>query len=46
GGDEGGYVVFEGKPEELIKCNESYTGKYLLHNLKRHDQSLPEKTPR
>ena len=46
GGEEGGYVVFEGKPEELIKCNESYTGKYLLHNLKRHDQSLPEKTPR
>lgn len=29
GGDEGGYVVFEGTPEELISCKESYTGKYL-----------------
>ena len=32
GGAEGGRVVFEGTPEELMKCGESYTGQYLaLH---------------
>ena len=34
GGEEGGYVVFEGKPEDLAKCKESYTGKYLASKLK------------
>jgi excinuclease ABC subunit A len=34
GGKEGGYVVFEGTPENLIKCNQSYTAKYL--NLTRY----------
>lgn len=29
GGNEGGQIVFEGTPEELVKCKESYTGKYL-----------------
>ncbi len=29
GGDYGGNIVFEGVPEELIKCEKSYTGKYL-----------------
>lgn len=29
GGDKGGYVVFEGTPENLKKCKESYTAKYL-----------------
>lgn len=29
GGDEGGYVVFEGTPEKIVKCEKSYTGKYL-----------------
>ncbi|MDR2563984.1 MAG: excinuclease ABC subunit UvrA [Prevotellaceae bacterium] len=29
GGDKGGEIVFEGTPEELIKCKASYTGKYL-----------------
>lgn len=29
GGDEGGKIVFEGTPDELIKCKNSYTGKYL-----------------
>ena len=33
GGDKGGYVVFEGTPEDLIKCKESYTGKYLRDKL-------------
>lgn len=29
GGDKGGYLVFEGTPEEIIDCGCSYTGKYL-----------------
>ncbi|WP_099292460.1 excinuclease ABC subunit UvrA [Butyricimonas sp. Marseille-P3923] len=33
GGSEGGYLVFEGTPEELVKCQNSYTGKYLAEKL-------------
>ncbi len=29
GGDKGGTVVFQGRPEEIVDCEESYTGKYL-----------------
>ena len=29
GGEAGGQVVFEGTPEELVKCGDSYTGKHL-----------------
>jgi excinuclease ABC subunit A len=29
GGDRGGEIVFEGTPEEIVKCKRSYTGKYL-----------------
>ncbi len=29
GGDGGGEVVFKGTPEQIIKCEKSYTGKYL-----------------
>ena len=29
GGDRGGSLVFAGTPEDLIKCKESLTGKYL-----------------
>lgn len=29
GGDEGGEVIFEGTPEELIGCEKSYTSRYL-----------------
>lgn len=29
GGEKGGKVVFEGTPEELSRCAESYTGRYL-----------------
>ena len=28
-GDDGGNLVFAGTPEQLIKCEESYTAKYL-----------------
>jgi excinuclease ABC subunit A len=33
GGEEGGNVVFEGVPEDLIRCEESYTGKFLAGKL-------------
>ena len=29
GGDGGGLVLFQGTPEELVKMEESHTGKYL-----------------
>lgn len=35
GGDKGGYVVFEGTPEDLLKCKESYTAKALKVALSR-----------
>lgn len=31
GGAQGGYVLFEGHPEDLVHCEQSYTGKYLKH---------------
>ena len=34
GGDGGGNVVFTGMPEEIIKCEKSYTGHYLKGLLK------------
>ena len=33
GGNKGGKVVFEGTPEGLAACNESYTGKFLKNHL-------------
>lgn len=33
GGDAGGNIVFEGVPEELAKCKESYTGRFLADKL-------------
>jgi excinuclease ABC subunit A len=29
GGDKGGNIVFEGTPEDIVNCKESYTGRYL-----------------
>ena len=29
GGDKGGQIVFEGRPEDIIKVKESYTGRFL-----------------
>lgn len=33
GGKEGGYVVCEGTPEKIAKCEKSYTGKFLKEKL-------------
>ena len=35
GGDGGGQILFEGTPEGLVKCKESYTGHFLKNELKR-----------
>ncbi len=34
GGSKGGEILFEGTPENLIKCKNSYTGQYLNELLK------------
>ena len=34
GGDKGGTVLFTGRPEDLVKVDNSYTGKYLKELLK------------
>ncbi len=33
GGDNGGNIVFEGTPEDLVNCKESYTAEYLKGKL-------------
>ncbi len=43
GGDRGGCIVCEGTPEEVSKCKESYTAKYLgleLRNAKHSTKSM------
>jgi len=35
GGEAGGHVVFEGTPEDLAACRDSYTGRFLVPYLKR-----------
>ncbi len=34
GGERGGRIIFEGKPEDIIKAEGSYTGKYLKEYLR------------
>lgn len=34
GGNEGGYIVAKGAPEEIVKVSASYTGKFLKEKLK------------
>ena len=35
GGEHGGYLVFAGTPEELVECEQSYTGHYLKEKLQK-----------
>jgi excinuclease ABC subunit A len=35
GGHAGGRVIAVGPPEQIVKCEESYTGKFLKKVLKR-----------
>jgi excinuclease ABC subunit A len=34
GGEAGGNIVFQGIPEALVKCKESYTGSFMKNKLK------------
>lgn len=33
GGDKGGNIVFQGTPEDIVNCKESYTGKFLKEKI-------------
>jgi len=36
GGDNGGEIIFEGTPDDIVNCKESYTGKYLKAKILNH----------
>jgi excinuclease ABC subunit A len=38
GGENGGQTVCEGTPEQIAKCKESYTGKYIAQIINRHER--------
>lgn len=42
GGEQGGNLVFEGKPEDIVKCERSYTGIYLARELKKEKYSVSD----
>ena len=42
-GEQGGHVVFEGTPAELMGCDSSYTGKYLSLARKNRQQPVKER---
>jgi len=43
GGDAGGRVIAEGRPEDVVEVAESYTGQYLRKRLeKSHEERCPE----
>ena len=44
GGDAGGRVIAEGRPEEIVEVSESYTGQYLRKRLENSD-ALPCPAP-
>ncbi len=41
GGEAGGRVVFEGPPDELVRCESSYTGRFLRKYLEGSHDSRP-----
>lgn len=43
GGSKGGEILFEGTPEDLMKCERSYTGQYLKKIQQAEMQSSEEK---
>jgi excinuclease ABC subunit A len=46
GGDGGGEIVAFGRPEDVAKAPESWTGRYLAELLQRHaDRKAPAKAP-
>jgi excinuclease ABC subunit A len=45
GGENGGYIVYEGRPEDLINCDKSYTGHYLVKKLDKSKKGMLHTTP-
>jgi excinuclease ABC subunit A len=45
GGDKGGEIVVEGPPELIVKCERSYTGRYLRDVLARADSRPAKRAP-
>lgn len=43
GGANGGEIIAAGTPEEICRCEQSYTGKYLKRMLERNNYSNPKK---
>jgi excinuclease ABC subunit A len=41
GGDDAGYVVATGTPEQIAALDDNYTGELLRDVLQAHDQSAP-----
>jgi excinuclease ABC subunit A len=46
GGEEGGYVVIAGTPEEIAKCKGSYTGQFLQRYLEGDKTHVLATTPK
>jgi excinuclease ABC subunit A len=44
GGDDGGYVIAAGRPEDLLKKPRSYTGRYLARYLSNHGGPVGART--
>jgi excinuclease ABC subunit A len=42
GGNEGGYLLFEGTPEDLLHCPNSYTAQYLRERLEEKFDTPPK----
>ena len=43
GGDGGGTIVATGTPEEVAKCTDSYTGKYIQKMLDKEAERISKK---
>ena len=44
GGDEGGYIIATGTPEEIAEVESSETGRYLRQTLRDQTDSVSERT--
>jgi excinuclease ABC subunit A len=42
GGNEGGYLVAEGTPEQIMKNKNSYTGQFLKQHYERQKVEKPD----
>ena len=40
GGDEGGYIIAEGSPEDIMKNSKSFTGKFLKNHIDKENKRV------